>query len=231
MKILFFQGSVDSSRNLARFLETEHLHVTSTNLGEETISLALHFDFDLILLDLSLPSSHSIDLIRDLRAAAIETPTLVVSGSNDLDSRVDSLRCGADDFMIKPINCRELMARIYAIVRRSKGYSDSDIRAGEITLKLGKRTIEAKGKTLHLTNTEYNILELLILQRGHTVTKDTLMDNLYIDPDRPQEKILDTYIYRIRKKIHQATRCNEYIETVRGRGFKMKSRQRFRTYA
>lgn len=231
MRVLLLEGSTSTAQSLTRFLESKHLNVTLSGFGDEIISLALYFDFDLILLDLPLPDPRGIKLVRRLRAAAIETPILVVSGSDDLNSRVDSLRCGADDIMIKPINCDELLARIYAIVRRSKGHSKSDISAGEITLKLSNRTIEAKGKALHLTSTEYSILEMLILQRGHTVTKDTLMDNLYIDPDRPQEKILDTYIYRLRKKIRQATHSDGYIQTVRGQGYMIEHRQALAKYA
>ncbi|AHD01162.1 response regulator transcription factor [Leisingera methylohalidivorans] len=219
MKILLAEDDAATAETVTRFLTRENLNVSSTSFGEDAISLARHFDFDLILLDLRLPDRHGHDVIRDLRAAAIDTPVLVISGSDDLNSRVNSLKYGADDFMVKPVKYDELLARIFAIIRRSKGFSDSDIRAGDITLKLGKKFIEAKGRRIDLTNTEYNILELLLLQKGRVVLKNTILENLYTGPDYPGDKILDAYIYRLRKKIREATNCNDYIVTIRGEGF------------
>ncbi|MBY6059513.1 response regulator transcription factor [Leisingera daeponensis] len=224
MKILLAEDDATTAETVTRFLAQENFNVSSTSFGDETISLARHFDFDLILLDLHLPDQHGHDVIRKLRAAAIDTPVLVISGADDLKSRVNSLKYGADDFMTKPVKCEELLARVFAIVRRSKGFSESDIRAGDITLKLGKRSIEAKGRRIDLTNTEYNLLELLLLQKGRVVLKNTILENLYAGPDYPGDKILDAYIYRLRKKIREATNCNDYIVTIRGEGFMFSSR-------
>ncbi|MBY6059113.1 response regulator transcription factor [Leisingera daeponensis] len=223
MKVLLAEDDATTAETVTRFLTGNKLNVSSTSFGEEAISLARHFDFDLILLDLCLPDGNGHDVIRQLRAAAIDTPVLVISGADDLNSRVSSLKYGADDFMTKPVKCEELLARIYAIIRRSKGFSGSDIRVGDITLKLGDRSIEAKGRRVYFTNTEYNILEILLLKNGRVVKKNTILENLYTGPDYPGDKILDAYIYRLRKKIREVTNCNDYITTIRGEGFMISS--------
>ena len=165
-----------------------------------------------------LPDIDGYDVIRRLRNGRIETPILMLSGVTELDSKIKSLGYGADDYLTKPFDKRELMARIQAIVRRSKGHSDSIIRTGKLAVNLDARTVEVESKPLHLTGKEYGILELLSLRKGTTLTKEMFLNHLYGGMDEPEVKIIDVFICKLRKKLQQATDQN-YIETVWGRGY------------
>lgn len=219
MKVLVVEDDERVAETLTRLLERENMTVLSARSGEDALSISQYPDLEVILLDLGLPDTHGHEIIRRLRARGNTTPVLVISGENRLDSRVTSLRLGADDFLTKPFEFPELLARIFAVSRRSRGFSDSEINVGRLKLQLGQNSIEVNGRSLDLTNNEYKILETLLLRTGRLVTKDSLLNILYSAPDTPDNKILDVYIYRLRKKIREASEGNNYITTIRGEGF------------
>ena len=126
---------------------------------------------------------------------------------------------GADDFLTKPFDRRELIARIQAIVRRAKGHSESVIRTGKLTVNLDSRTVEVEGQPLHLTGKEYGILELLSLRKGTTLTKEMFLNHLYGGMDEPELKIIDVFICKLRKKLAAVLGNESYIQTVWGRGY------------
>jgi two-component system cell cycle response regulator CtrA len=136
-----------------------------------------------------------------------------------MDSKLKGLGFGADDYLTKPFDRRELVARIQAIVRRSKGHSESVIKTGKLAVNLDTRTVEIAGQPLHLTGKEYSILELLALRKGTTLTKEMFLNHLYGGMDEPELKIIDVFICKLRKKLSAATGGENYIETVWGRGY------------
>ncbi|MFY0312869.1 response regulator transcription factor [Leisingera sp. D0M16] len=219
MKILLVEDNTNSVETLTRLLERENMSVFSTGNGEDALCIAQYPDIDLILLDLGLPDIHGHEVIRRLRATGSKTPVLVLSGEDNLDSRVYCLRQGADDFLAKPFQFSELLARIFAVTRRSRGYFESEIKVGRLKLQLGKNSVEADGRTLALSNNEYKVLETLLLRAGRLVTKDSLLSVMYSTPEVPDAKILDVYVYRLRKKIDKATEGKSCITTIRGEGF------------
>jgi two-component system cell cycle response regulator CtrA len=158
-------------------------------------------------------------VLRRLRAARVRTPILILSGLAELDHKIKGLGFGADDFLTKPFDRRELIARIQAIVRRAKGHSESVIRTGKLTVNLDSRTVEVDGQPLHLTGKEYGILELLSLRKGTTLTKEMFLNHLYGGMDEPELKIIDVFVCKLRKKLSTATKGDNYIETVWGRGY------------
>jgi two-component system cell cycle response regulator CtrA len=166
-----------------------------------------------------LPDIDGYEVLRRLRAARVNTPILILSGLSELDSKIKGLGFGADDYMTKPFDRRELIARIQAIVRRSKGHSDSIIRTGKLSVNLDARTVEVESQPLHLTGKEYGILELLSLRKGTTLTKEMFLNHLYGGMDEPELKIIDVFVCKLRKKLSAATGGNNYIETVWGRGY------------
>ena len=196
-----------------------NLNVYCTDLGEDGVDLAKLYDYDLILLDLNLPDMSGHDVLRQLRLARIETPILILSGSDDTDSKIKGFGFGADDYMTKPFHREELVARIHAIIRRSKGHSQSVIRTGKVAVNLDAKTVDVEGKSVHLTGKEYQMLELLSLRKGTTLTKEMFLNHLYGGMDEPELKIIDVFICKLRKKLAEATGGSNYIETVWGRGY------------
>ena len=180
---------------------------------------------DLILLDLNLPDMSGMDVLRTLRMARIGTPIMILSGSQEIESKVRTLGGGADDYMTKPFHREELVARIHAIVRRSKGHAHSIIRTGDIAVDLEGKTVEVRGMRVHLTGKEYQMLELLSLRKGTTLTKEMFLNHLYGGMDEPELKIIDVFICKLRKKLAAAANGKHHIETVWGRGYVLRDPQ------
>ena len=219
MRILLVEDDPTTSRSIELMLGHANLNVYATDLGEEGIDLAKLYDYDLILLDLNLPDMNGLEVLRQLRLARIDTPILILTGSDDTESKIKGFGFGADDYMTKPFHREELVARIHAIIRRSKGHSQSVIRTGAIDVNLDAKTVEVDGRAVHLTGKEYQILELLSLRKGTTLTKEMFLNHLYGGMDDPELKIIDVFICKLRKKLTKATDGENYIETVWGRGY------------
>ncbi|WGW02642.1 response regulator transcription factor CtrA [Tropicibacter oceani] len=219
MRILLVEDDPTTSKSIELMLSHANLNVYATDLGEEGIDLAKLYDYDLILLDLNLPDINGHEVLRQLRVARIETPILILSGEDDTQSKIKGFGFGADDYMTKPFHRDELIARIHAIIRRSKGHSQSVIRTGKISVNLDAKTVEVAGKSVHLTGKEYQMLELLSLRKGTTLTKEMFLNHLYGGMDEPELKIIDVFICKLRKKLSEATGDDNYIETVWGRGY------------
>lgn len=219
MRILLVEDDPATSRSIELMLTHANLNVYCTDMGEDGIDLAKVYDYDLILLDLNLPDMSGHDVLRQLRLARINTPILILSGADDTDSKIKGFGFGADDYMTKPFHRDELIARIHAIIRRSKGHAQSVIRTGRVDVNLDAKTVEVEGKTVNLTGKEYQILELLSLRKGTTLTKEMFLNHLYGGMDEPELKIIDVFICKLRKKLAEATGGVNHIETVWGRGY------------
>lgn len=225
MRVLLVEDDPTTSKSIEMMLTHANLNVYATDLGEEGLDLAKLYDYDLILLDLNLPDMPGYEVLRQLRLARVETPILILSGSDDTDSKLKGFGFGADDYLTKPFHREELVARIHAIIRRSKGHSQSIIHTGKIAVNLDAKTVEVEGKTVHLTGKEYQMLELLSLRKGTTLTKEMFLNHLYGGMDEPELKIIDVFICKLRKKLDQATGGFNYIETVWGRGYVLRDPQ------
>jgi two-component system cell cycle response regulator CtrA len=219
MRVLLVEDDPTTAKSIELMLTHANLNVYTTDLGEEGIDLAKLYDYDLILLDLNLPDMNGHEVLRQLRLARIETPILILSGAADTENKIKGFGFGADDYMTKPFHREELVARIHAIIRRSKGHAQSIIRTGDVEVNLDAKTVEVDGKPVHLTGKEYQMLELLSLRKGTTLTKEMFLNHLYGGMDEPELKIIDVFICKLRKKLAQATGGETYIETVWGRGY------------
>jgi two-component system cell cycle response regulator CtrA len=219
MRILLVEDDPTTSRSIELMLTHANLNVYCTDLGEEGIDLAKLYDYDLILLDLNLPDMHGHDVLRQLRLARIDTPILILTGSDDTETKIKGFGFGADDYLTKPFHREELVARIHAIIRRSKGHAQSVIVTGRVRVNLDAKTVDVDGKTVHLTGKEYQMFELLSLRKGTTLTKEMFLNHLYGGMDEPELKIIDVFICKLRKKLATATGGDNYIETVWGRGY------------
>ena len=224
MRVLLIEDEPTTAEAIELMLTAESFAVDATDLGEEGLDLGKLYDYDIILLDLNLPDMHGYDVLKKLRGAKVQTPVLILSGISELDSKVRSFTFGADDYVTKPFHHGELIARIQAVVRRSKGHSQSIIHTGKLAVNLDSKTVEVDGARVHLTGKEYAILELLSLRKGTTLTKDMFLNHLYGGIDEPELKIIDVFICKLRKKLTGACGGESYIETVWGRGYALREK-------
>ena len=219
MRVLLVEDDPSTAQSIELMLKSEGMVIDVTSLGEDGLEIGKLYDYDIIILDLMLPDIDGLEVLRRLRDSRVATPVLILSGMNESENKVKGLGIGADDYLTKPYNKAELLARIQAIVRRSKGHSQSVITTGRLAVNLDARSVEVDGQSVHLTGKEYGILELLSLRKGTTLSKEMFLNHLYGGIDEPELKIIDVFICKLRKKLSQATGGEHYIETVWGRGY------------
>jgi len=219
MRVLLVEDDPTTQQSIEMMLESAGMVVDATDLGEDGLEIGKLYDYDIIVLDLMLPDINGMEVLRRLRDARVETPVLILSGLTESENKIKGLGTGADDYLTKPFNKAELLARIQAIVRRSQGHAQSVIQTGLLNVNLDTHTVEVSGQPIHLTGKEYGILELLSLRKGTTLTKEMFLNHLYGGMDEPELKIIDVFICKLRKKLSTATGGENYIETVWGRGY------------
>ena len=219
MRVLLVEDDAVMADSVRMMLESEGMVIDVAEHGEDGLEIGKLYDYDIIILDLMLPDMDGIEVLRRLRDSRVKTPVLILSGLTESENKVKGLGTGADDYLTKPFDKAELLARIQAIVRRSKGHSQSVIRTGRMTINLDAHTVEVDDKPVHLTGKEYGILELLSLRKGSTLNKEIFLNHLYGGMDEPELKIIDVFICKLRKKLSTATGGDNYIETVWGQGY------------
>lgn len=226
MRLLVIEDDPHVAIALERRLARDGFQVERTDLGEEGIDLARHYPFDLVLLDLNLPDIGGQSVLRRLKRARARLPVLVLSGDDSTETRLRCFELGADDYLVKPCHGDELVARVRAIVRRTNGHMSPTLEIGELSVDTLAREVRAKGQPVPLTQREFQLLELLALRNGTTVTKDALLTYMYGGFEEPDVKILDVYVCKIRRKIEAvAPGLATRIETSWGRGYALKAPQ------
>jgi two-component system cell cycle response regulator CtrA len=218
MRVLLIEDDVSTARSIELMLKSEGFNVYTTDLGEEGVDLGKVYDHDIILLDLNLPDMSGFEVLRSLRLSKVKTPILILSGLAGTEDKVKGFGIGADDYLTKPFHRDELVARIQAIVRRSKGHAQSVIQIGELVINLDTKTVEVNGTRVHLTPKEYQMLELLSLRKGSPLTKEMFLNHLYGGMDEPEPKIIDVFVCKLRKKLANASNGRIFVETLWGRG-------------
>lgn len=221
MRVLLVEDDVATARGIVLMLKSSNAVVDQAETGEEALELARHYDYDIVVLDLMLPDMEGYEVVRRLRAGRLEVPVLILSGLTRPQAKVKGLGLGADDYITKPFDKAELIARMQAIVRRSKGFSQPSLRIGPLQLNLDSREVLVAGHQVHLTGKEYAILELLVLRKGMVLTKEAFLNHLYGGMDEPEMKIIDVFVCKLRKKLAQAG-ADGLIGTVWGRGYMLR---------
>ena len=222
MRVLVVEDDAAMARVIDKMLRGPGYSIHATKLGEEAIELGKLYDYDIILLDVKLPDVSGFEVLRRLRNARVETPVLILSGLGDTQNKIEGLGLGAADYVTKPFQKPELIARINAIVRRAKGHSQSVIEVGDLTVNLDTKTLDVNGVRVPLTGTEYAMIELLALNKGKMVSKETFLDHLYGEDGEAEPKAIDGFMYKVRKKLLDATGGRDYIQTTWGRGYTLR---------
>jgi two-component system, cell cycle response regulator CtrA len=225
MRVLLIEDDSSIAQSIELMLKSESFNVYTTDLGEEGVDLGRLYDYDIILLDLNLPDMSGFEVLRSLRVSKVKTPILILSGLAGIEDKVKALGFGADDYMTKPFHKSELIARIHAIVRRSQGHAESIVQTGDLIVNVDAKTVHINRVCVNLTRKEYQMLELLSLRSGTTLTKEMFLNQLYGGMDEPEIKIIDVFICKLRKKLAVASGGKDYIETVWGRGYLLRDPQ------
>jgi two-component system cell cycle response regulator CtrA len=222
MRILHIEDEAFVSKSIQQMFSLERFEVAAVDTGETGLSLARQNSYDLIVLDLQLPDMSGIDILRDLRDGDVHTPVLVLSGTADPDIKVRALKSGADDYLTKPFHRDELIARVRAVVRRAQSSVNSIIQIGTIVVDLDAQMVSVSGVQIDLTTKEYEILKLLSQRKGMILSKEIILNQLYNGMDVPNEKIVDVFICKLRKKLGSEIDANSYIKTVWARGYELR---------
>ena len=218
MRVLMIEDDVLSNRALVQALRDTSAVVEQVDSGEEALDMLKHYDFDIVMVELNLVDMEGYEVVRRMRAARMNTPVLILSAFVRPQARVKAFAIGADDFITKPYDVSECVARMQAVVRRTKGFSQAVLQVGELELSLETRGVSIAGRPVHLTGKEYSILELLVMRKGMVLTKEVFLNHLYGGMDEPEVKIIDVFICKLRKKLAEAG-APSVIGTVWGRGY------------
>jgi len=219
MRALLVDNDVSAASLVKLAITPENISIDRVDSGEEAIDMVKHYEFDVMISEQDLPDMVGARLIARLRAADINLPVMMLSRITDKQAKIAALNAGADDYLTKPFDREEFVVRLRGIIRRSKGHAGSVIRVGRLAVDVSTKTIEIDGKPMKTTAKEYGILELLALRRGMTLTKENFLDHLYGGMDEPEQKIIDVFICKLRKKIAALGGDEQPIKTIWGRGY------------
>jgi two-component system response regulator PhoP len=220
MRILIIEDEQSLLEQLHTRLKQEGYAVDGAADGEEGLYLAKEFPFDAAIVDLGLPKLSGIDVIRKMRAGGKSLPILILTARGRWQEKVEGLEAGADDYLVKPFQMEELLARLRALVRRAAGWTQSHISCGPITLNTTTQAVTVDGQAVELTAYEYKVLEYLMLHTGQVVSKSDLTDHLYEQDFDRDSNVIEVFVGRLRRKLDPDNLYNP-IETLRGRGYRL----------
>ena len=224
MRILLVEDDRSSARGISFQLQQHRMVVDVADCGAEAMELAKLYDYDAVIVEVMLPDMEGFEVVSRLRNARFHAPALMLSAINRTEAKVRALSAGADDYLVKPFDPDELAARVQAMIRRSKGFSQPRVQMGSLSLDLGAKEVAVQGQPVHLTGKEYAILELMVMRRGTVLSKENFLDHLYGGMDEPDAKIIDVFVCKLRKKLQNAG-ANNIIGTVWGRGYIIRDAQ------
>ncbi|MCE5233629.1 MAG: response regulator transcription factor [Mizugakiibacter sp.] len=219
MRILLVEDEAPLRETLAARLKRDGYAVDAAADGEEGLYLGREVPFDLAIIDLGLPKLSGMELVKMLRDDGRRYPILILTARSSWQDKVEGLKHGADDYMVKPFHVEELLARINALVRRASGWSRPVLRCGTIRLDTTAQTVGVAGRAVDLTSYEYKVLEYLMLHAGELVSKADLTEHIYQQDFDRDSNVLEVFIGRLRRKLDPDGELKP-IETVRGRGYR-----------
>jgi two-component system, OmpR family, response regulator len=213
MRVLVVEDERELLRIVAQALREDGYAVDEASDGESGLAKARSWDYDAILLDLMIPKLDGWTVLRTLRIKK-KTPVLVLTARDAVSDRVKGLDLGADDYLVKPFDLAELLARLRALIRRSSGQADPKITIGDIVIDTRAKTVSRGGEPVFVTAREYSLVELLALRRGEVVSRTKLYEHLFDENDDSMSNLLEVHVSNIRRKLGK-----DFIETRRGQGY------------
>jgi DNA-binding response OmpR family regulator len=218
MRILLIEDDTKIASLLNNYLKRHQHIVEHTTDGNEGLDWLLHRMYDVAIIDWMLPSRSGQEICTIARAAATKTGMLMLTARGDIDDKISALRTGADDYLTKPFDLGELMARIEAVARRSGNANTSQLRAHNVIIDLKAHLVLAAHQPITLTNTEFVLLEFLIRNRGHVLSREQILQAVWDTHESVQLTAVDVYISYLRRKLHP--HADMYVETIRGLGYR-----------
>lgn len=219
MRVLIVEDEPDLRRQVAGYFNDEGFTIELAADGEHGCYLAVEYPLDLAIVDLGLPHTPGIEIIREARKAGRDYPILILTARDGWQSKVEALEAGADDYLVKPFHKEELLARARALLRRSGGWAQSILQSGPFALNTKSKQLTANDKNVELTAYEYRVLEYLLLHAGDVISKTTLSEHLYSDDDERDSNVIEVFIRRLRTKLDPDDQLRP-IETLRGQGYR-----------
>jgi two-component system, OmpR family, response regulator len=222
MRILVVEDTKELARSLAQGLTEEGFSVDVSGDGEEGLHLATEIAYDAVVLDRMLPRLDGLSMLRRLRERGVRTPVLALTALGELHDRIAGLDGGADDYLVKPFAFDELLARLRALLRRSRGQARNEVALGRLKLDLAARVAAVDGRPLDLTAREFALLELLALEPGRTFSRTAIAEKLYDEESDRDSNVIDVFVARLRKKLDAAGLPGaEVVRTQRGAGYRL----------
>ncbi|MFR8441303.1 MAG: response regulator transcription factor [Campylobacter sp.] len=218
MKILVVEDEIDLNNVIVKHLKKDGYSVDSAFNGEDAMDFTAVARYDLIVLDIMMPVMDGLTFLQKSRAAKLTTPVLILTAKDEVDDVVKGLDAGADDYLVKPFDFKELLARARTLIRRNSGSAANEIYAGELKIDLSKKSVELGGQSIELTSKEYEILEFLMLNKGRILTRDQIKEHVWDFDYTGGSNVIDVLIKNIRKKLGEC----EIIQTKRGLGYVIK---------
>ena len=220
MRALVIEDDAELRKQVCTRLRSEGFAVDETGEGDEGSFFALEYPIDVAIIDLGLPGPTGLDIIREVREAGLNYPILILTARSRWQDKVEGLECGADDYVVKPFQPEELLARIQALVRRSRGWAQPRLECGDIVLDTARQEVFVADRSVDLTAYEYRVLEHLMLHAGEVVSKTALTEHIYEENAERDSNVIEVFVRRLRSKLDpDGTR--RPIETLRGRGYRL----------
>ena len=219
MRALVIEDDPDLRAQITAFLTEEGFVVDSAADGEQGQYIAEEYPADIAIIDLGLPKTPGIEIIRRARKAGRKFPVLILTARDGWQSKVEGLEAGADDYLVKPFHREELLARVRALLRRSGGWAHATLESGPIALDTSAKTVSVSGKAVELTGYEYRVLEYLLTHAGKVISKTELTEHLYTEDEERDSNVIEVFIRRLRSKLDPDNTLNP-ITTLRGQGYR-----------
>lgn len=221
MKILIVEDEKRLAGLMKKGLEEHAFIVDLAHDGEEGLYMAENIPYDAVLLDIMLPIMDGLTILETLRTRKCDVPVLMITAQGEIENRIKGLNFGADDYIVKPFDFNELIARLRTVIRRSKGKSSSLIEIGDMTIDTNSRTVSRGGEQINLSATEYNLLEYLAVNSDRVISRTELTEHIYDTDFERDSNVIDVYVNHLRNKLDKGFE-RRMIQTVRGAGYMLK---------